>query len=65
MEFTAPNTSGFTVYGKTGCSYCTKVKSLLTSYEQEFVYVNCDEYLVNDKDAFLEFMLDGTSVDNK
>ena len=56
MEFTAPNSSGYTVYGKTGCSYCEKAKALLTEYEQEFIYVNCDEYLLTDRDAFLEFI---------
>lgn len=56
MEFTVPTTSGFTIYGKSGCSYCERVKALLTDYEQEFTYVNCDEYLLSDRDAFLEFI---------
>ena len=56
MEFSGPNTSGFTIYGKTGCSYCEKVKALLLDYCEPFIYVNCDEYLINDKSAFLEFM---------
>jgi glutaredoxin len=56
MGFTVPNVSGFTVYGKTGCSYCDKVKTLLTEYEQEFTYINCDEYLLTDRDGFLEFI---------
>lgn len=55
MEFPEPVASGFTVYGKSGCSYCTKVKALLTEYEQEFTYVNCDEFLV-EKEAFLAFI---------
>lgn len=56
MGFTAPVLSGFTVYGKTGCSYCTKVKELLTEYNEPFVYVNCDEYLEEKRDAFLQFI---------
>ena len=51
-----PTTTGFTVYSKTGCSYCEKVKALLTEYQQEFTYINCDEYLLFDRDAFLEFI---------
>ena len=56
MEFTAPALSGFTVYGKTGCSYCEKVKDLLADYKESFIYVNCDEYLEADRGAFLEFI---------
>jgi len=56
MEFTAPNVSGFTIYGKTGCSYCDKVKDLLTEFKEHFTYVNCDEYLATQRDAFLEFI---------
>lgn len=56
MEFTAP-VSGFTVYGKTGCSYCDKVKSLLEEYKEEFTYINCDEYLTSDRAAFINFIV--------
>lgn len=55
MEFPEPIASGFTVYGKTGCSYCSKVKLLLTEYEEPFTYVDCDEFLV-EKAAFLAFI---------
>jgi len=51
-----PTSCGFTVYGKSGCSYCGKVKALLAEYEEEFTYINCDEYLLADRDAFLEFI---------
>jgi glutaredoxin len=56
MEFTAPASSGFTVYGKSGCPYCDKVKGLLAEYSEAFIYVDCDEYLVDNRDAFLEFI---------
>jgi len=56
MEFTAPSVSVFTIYGKTGCPYCDKVKAFLDECDQEFTYVNCDEYLLADRDAFLEFI---------
>lgn len=56
MEFTAPVSSGFTVYGKTDCPYCVKVKDLIAEYNEKIIYVNCDEYLVADKDAFLAFI---------
>jgi glutaredoxin len=56
MEFTAPVSPGFTVYGKTDCPYCLKVKDLLAEYNEPMTYVNCDEYLVANKDAFLAFI---------
>ena len=56
MEFTAPASSGFTVYGKSSCPYCDKVKGLLAEYSEAFVYVNCDEYLLENRSAFLEFI---------
>jgi glutaredoxin 1 len=56
MGFTAPVSSGFTIYGKSGCAYCDKVKDLLEEYDEQFIYVNCDEYLLENRDAFLEFI---------
>lgn len=56
MEFPIPAVSGFVIYGKTNCSYCQKVKTLLSEYEHEYKYTNCDEYLVEHKDAFLEYI---------
>lgn len=56
MEFTAPAPSGFTIYGKSGCPYCDKVKGLLEEYNETFVYVNCDEYLVEHREEFLDFI---------
>ena len=55
MEFTAPVSSGFTVYGKTDCPYCLKVKDLLAEYNEPMTYVNCDPYLV-EKEEFLAFI---------
>ena len=56
MGFTVPVSSGFTVYGKSNCPYCDKVKGLLEEYNEQFIYVNCDEYLLENRDAFLEFI---------
>ena len=55
MEFIAPAPSGFTVYGRTGCKFCEKVKTLLNEFEVEYTYVNCDTYL-SEKEAFLAFI---------
>lgn len=41
--------TGYTVYTKTKCKYCTTVKQLIP----HAYFVNCDQYLANDRDAFL------------
>ena len=56
MEFTVPLSSGYTVYGKSDCTYCEKVKELLKEFDEVFTYVNCDEYLIAGKPAFLQFI---------
>ena len=50
--FPIPVTHGYTVFSKTGCTYCEFVKELL---EDETVSViNCDAFLGEEKAAFLE-----------
>lgn len=56
MEITEPRTSDFTIYSKSGCSYCVKVKNLLKEKNAIFVVIDCDEYLLEDKAGFLEFI---------
>ena len=45
--------TAFTVYTKTGCGHCQRVKAVLPP---ETIYVNCDDILADDRDAFLERM---------
>jgi glutaredoxin len=52
MEYINPN-KDFTVYSKSGCHYCTLVKRLLQSKSLNFFTVDCDEYILEDKDSFL------------
>jgi len=49
-EYVKPQ-EGYTVYTKTNCRGCEKVKKLLPDAH----YVNCDEYL-EDVDGFLDFI---------
>ena len=56
MEFTEPLENIFTVYSKSGCYNCMKVKTLLTEKKCKFVVVDCDEYLFEDKEGFLAFV---------
>ena len=56
MEFTRPSESGFTIYSKSGCLQCSKVKTLLQDNRLSFTAVDCDEYILEDKPSFLLFM---------
>jgi len=56
MEFTSPNTTNFTVYTKSGCPKCTTVKNLIKNKHFLITEINCDEYILEDKDLFLKFI---------
>ena len=56
MEFEKPNKNGFTVYSKSGCPNCNKVKILLKEKNLLFNVVDCDDYLIEDKENFLLFV---------
>jgi glutaredoxin len=56
MEIFTPLDTGFTIYSKSGCSNCTKVKKLLLDKQSFFLDVSCDEYLLEDKEGFLSFI---------
>ena len=61
MEFEKPLESGFTIYSKSGCPNCLKSKTLLNSKHLLVKVINCDEYILEDKDSFLSFI---TSLSN-
>jgi glutaredoxin len=56
MSFEAPSQTGFTIYSKSNCSFCTKVKQLLTDNQIFFLEIQTDDYLLEDKEAFLLFI---------
>lgn len=60
MELTIerPCQTGYTIYSRTNCSYCTKVKQLLTDNQIFYLEIHCDEYLLEDKELFLSFIKD-------
>ena len=45
MQFETPTQIGFTIYSKSNCSFCTKVKQLLTDNQIFFLEILTDEYL--------------------
>lgn len=56
MEFSKPEILGFTIYCKSGCPNCLKVKNLLYDKNIKPVIVDCDEYLIEEKNNFLIFI---------
>ena len=56
MDYILPNSNGYTIYSKSGCPFCTKVKKLLVDVMPAALIIDCDEYLITDKEDFLEFI---------
>lgn len=56
MNFIQPDFNNYTIYSKSGCYYCTKVKELLQNENPTPIIINCDEYLFDDKEGFLQFI---------
>jgi len=56
IEFTKPYENIYTIYSKSGCPNCKKVKTLLEENNIKFIIVDCDEYLINYKTEFLQFI---------
>lgn len=56
LEYFTPIEHGYTIYGKSGCCFCNQAKNLLKETSKTFIYVSCDEYLLEDKERFLVFM---------
>ena len=56
MEFLEPSKTGFTVYTKSGCPNCSKVKLFFREKQIDFFVVDCDDYLIENKPNFLLFI---------
>jgi glutaredoxin len=56
MEFPNPNPTQFTVYSKSGCPNCNKVKNLLKTNNLPFNVIDCDEFILENKEEFLLFI---------
>jgi len=67
MKFEPRTNKGYTVYSKSGCNNCVKVKNLLElrfdkdknkEEEKEIKIIDCDEYIIEAKEEFLQFIRD-------
>jgi glutaredoxin len=47
---------GFTIYSKSGCINCVKVKQFLKEKFTAFKEIDCDEELIDNRDEFLALM---------
>jgi glutaredoxin len=56
MEFKDPINVDFTIYSKSGCENCKKVKNLLNDKDLKYIIIDCDEYIIEDKQNFLLFI---------
>ena len=57
MDFAEPISDGkYTIYSKSGCPNCNRVKDLLKQKSLLFEQHNCDEYLLEAKEQFLTFI---------
>ena len=65
MEIEEPFKTGFTVYSKSGCPNCTKVKKLLIEKKVFFVEIDCDDYIIEDKEKFLFFIKERANKEYK
>ena len=65
MEFEQLFKEGFTVYSKSGCPNCIKVKALLKEKNLLSNIIECDDYLIDNKEAFLLFVKELADKDCK
>ena len=62
MEFPYPEKGQITIYSKSGCINCTKVKTLLKDKSIVFNIIDCDEFIVLKKHKTIKQFL--TDFDN-
>jgi len=65
MFFEEPIEKKFTIYSKSNCINCRKVKDLLKKEKVEYEIVDCDDYLLDNKEHFLSFIKSYTSKELK
>jgi len=55
-QYIKPLITGYTIYSKSGCINCVKIKKYLCDYGEDFLMINCDEYIIENKKHFLNFI---------
>jgi glutaredoxin len=65
MEFPNPVQGQFTVYSKSGCINCVKVKNLLKENNINFTIIDCDNFILENKTEFLKFIQSLAGIEYK
>jgi glutaredoxin len=65
MDIQKPSEKNFTIYTKSGCSNCLKLKNILKEKKIFFNTIDCDEYLIENKSDFLLFFKETYNKDIK
>ncbi len=58
MDIVQPTSSGYTIYSKSGCSGCTAAKRALNQLNEDYIEIDCDDFLIEDRDSFIDFIVD-------
>jgi glutaredoxin len=58
--FPLPMQNVFTIYSKSGCTYCRRVKEYIANKGAQYIEINCDEFLLENRDEFLLFLTELT-----
>jgi glutaredoxin len=56
MEIPYPKNQGYTIYTKSNCLFCEKIKKLLENEIPSPQYINSDIYLEINKEEFIDFI---------
>jgi len=56
IQYPSPISYGYTIYIKSGCSYCENIKLLLKNIYPQPNYINCDPFLTFNRDKFMNFI---------
>ena len=51
-----PYENCYSIYSKTACKFCKEAKKLLEQHKIEFKTIDCDDYILENKTHFLDFM---------
>lgn len=56
IPYPKPLQYGYTVYIKSGCPYCERLKYLLSNINPQPKYIDCDAFLTFNRDKFMFFI---------
>ncbi len=56
MDYLKPMDGVYTIYTRSGCSYCKMIMELLKDEDPPVDEINCDEYIAHSKPHFFQFI---------